>query len=419
MEYSLAYEAQLVNRFFWHNGIRARVVQVRAGESVNLFVLELAIDQKSAEIARRTADIESLLNRYRRRVDITVQAATRYDQTTATLEINAAEPKVLKWRKLLPQDPFVFLLGERITPAGRRIVSIDLRDPGTPHILLSGTTGSGKTNLLSMMVASIAATTPPQMARMLLIDLKGNAFTWAEGLPQVEAIITSPDEASVAIQRVVSIMHHPRIDTGVIVFIDEAARLMQAADAQVIQQGLAEIAAIGRERHVHLVVATQHPNAQALAYLVRANLPVRIAGRVMDAAASAVALGVKDANAHRLPGRGAFLMNANGELLRFQAWLLSEEHKRAIVRGAKRRFKPAPPLIFRHVPGSIQTLTPGTNNIDDVIRSYARADGTLSQGWLKAVTTLMNGGKPPTGRVYKRLRANAILKAQSIGLKPT
>ena len=418
MSYSLAYEANIVNRFFASNGITARVVRVRAGETVDLYILSLGIRQKTSEITRRTLDIEAILNRYRRANGISVPAAIRFDATHAVMEINAARPRVLEWRGLLPRTPFTPLVGEQITASGRRVVGIRLDMPDAPHVLISGTTGSGKTNLMNLMVATLAAATPPHLARFILIDLKGTAFGWAKDLPQVDTIVADPDAAGEIIARVASLMHKDK-RPGLVLFIDEAARLAHTAEAARIQQSLAEIAAIGRERRVHLVVATQHPNAQALAYLVKTNIPVRVAGRVMDASASSVALGVKGASAHRLPGSGAFLMNYRGQLVRFQSWLFTRNDMARVVTGTQRRFIRGRSIIdIKNTGAQHGSQKPRLGSVDEIIRSYARPDGILAAGWLRAVTTAMNGGRPATGRVYERLRAQAFRRAIDMGLKP-
>lgn len=231
---------------------------------------------------------------------------------------------------------------------------IRLPSPDVAHILVAGTTGSGKTALLQSMVLSLALLNPAPGAgagrggglAFVLLDPKGCAFAPFAGLPHLaRPVVHAVDEATEALHSLVRLMER-RSKTAapeptVVVVIDELADLLMVG-GQALQWALTRLTQRGREAGIHLIAATQKPTAAVIGPLVKANFPVRLVGRVTSIEDARTATGWSGTGAERLLGRGDFLAVAEGRLIRFQAAYVSAEEIRAAVAQLKRAEEPSP-----------------------------------------------------------------------------
>lgn len=250
------------------------------------------------------------------------------------------------WREL-PVDP------TPVGPAGvtdRGVLSFDIATDG-PHALIAGTTGSGKSELLRSMVASMAVTTDPSHLNFVLIDFKGGgAFDMCAALPHVVSVVTDLDEhlAERALRclkaelryreehlRANGVTDLPEyLAAGVdrdleplprlVVIIDEFATL--AVELPDFLGSLVDIAQRGRSLGVHMVLATQRPSG-VLDNKIRANTNLRIALRVQDENDSVDVIGTDAASrlSRLQPGR-AFARFGSSEITEFQAALVTGAH---------------------------------------------------------------------------------------------
>ena len=217
--------------------------------------------------------------------------------------------------------------------------AIDLVVDG-PHALIAGTTGSGKSELLRTLVASLAASYPPDLCNFVLIDYKGaSAFAECALLPHTVGMVTDLDPATakralVCLEAELKRRERLLLSAGaedliayaarptsaplprLVVVIDEFATL--AKDLPDFVTALIDVAQRGRSLGVHLILATQRPTG-AVNDNIRANTNLRIALRVHDAADSTDVLGVSSAASigRRTPGR-ALLRTGPGEVAAFQ-----------------------------------------------------------------------------------------------------
>lgn len=205
--------------------------------------------------------------------------------------------------------------------------------PDVTHVLVAGTTGSGKTALARTLLASLAMFNRQSQVQLVLIDPKGRGFAPLAGLPHVLGqVVSGIEEAIERLRWLVEEMER-RDRTGVnrpalVVGIDELADLLMTAGAMV-ESLLTRLSQRGREAGIHLVACTQKPTAQAIGGVMKANFPVRLVGAVASKDEARYATGISDSGAEKLEGKGDFLLIAKGESVRFQAaWLGPEDIER-------------------------------------------------------------------------------------------
>jgi len=233
---------------------------------------------------------------------------------------------------------------------------IRLPSPDVAHILVAGTTGSGKTMLLQTMILSLAMTNPANQRigesatgestnwriadsltrsiAMVLIDPQGHAFGLFEGLPHLaRGVIRDAEEMAEALQSLVRLMERRNSPAPrVVVVIDELADLLMMG-GKAVQEPLTRLTQRGREAGIHIIAATQKPTSAVLGPLVKANFPVRLVGRVTSAEDARTASGWSGTGAERLLGRGDFIAVAEGRVTRFQVAHISPTEIREVVRG--------------------------------------------------------------------------------------
>ncbi len=254
------------------------------------------------------------------------------------VEVPRSRPGVVKLPALCKSLP-------RIPPASM-VLGVDdegvplllhLPSPDVAHVLVAGATGSGKTALLRSMILSLAIYQSPRALQFALIDPKGRGLAPFARLPHLLQPVVSDAEASIVLlERLVREMerrdrqrrHRPRL----VIVIDELADLRMVGGAAV-ERLLTRLTQRGREAGLHVIVATQRPAASVMGGLVKANLPVRLVGAVSSPEDAKVATGIAGSGAHKLLGRGDFLLVSRGKIIRFQAAYIPERQAQRMVQG--------------------------------------------------------------------------------------
>ena len=241
---------------------------------------------------------------------------------------------------------------------GRPIV-VDLA--GLPHLLVAGTTGSGKSVLLNSIIMSMLMRATPEQVRLIMVDPKRVEFTSYAGLPHLYVpVVTEPRQAASALQwgvtemeRRLKVFEHYKVrDIATynrnvdgdkyaqmdnppahmpyfVIVIDELADLMMVAGKDV-ESSIVRIAQLGRAAGIHLVVATQRPSADVVTGLIRANIDNRVALSVDNSLNSRIILDQK--GAEQLLGRGDMLVKLRGKKpRRAQGCMVSDEEIEAAV----------------------------------------------------------------------------------------
>jgi len=230
-----------------------------------------------------------------------------------------------------------------------------LSSPDVAHVLISGTTGSGKTALCQTMILSLAMTHRRSQLQFVLVDPKRRAFAPFAPLPHLlRPIIGEAAEAASALGELVQLME-TRLDCVVgynaqscapgvrgqgdtisaiapriVVVLDELADLMQVG-GQALAEPLTRLAQRGREAGIHIIACTQKPSSQVMGTLIRANFPARLVGKVVSPEDARVAAGIGGTGAEKLSGRGDFIAVAAGQVLRFQAAYVSAAEMDQVV----------------------------------------------------------------------------------------
>ena len=204
---------------------------------------------------------------------------------------------------------------------------IRLPSPEVAHVLVAGTTGSGKSALMQTMIMSLALFHHRRQMQFVLIDPKSRAFEAMSGLPHLlRPIVTQADQAVQVLNDMVHLMEQrdqSRVtDPRIVIAIDELADLVQTG-GQAILDNLSRLVQRGREAGIHVIGATQKPSSAVIGPLIKANFPVRLVGHVVSADDARVAAGVGGTGAEKLTGRGDFVAVYGPGLIRFQAAYIS------------------------------------------------------------------------------------------------
>ncbi len=227
--------------------------------------------------------------------------------------------------KLPPLPPCTAVLGINVEGAP---MLLRLPSPDVAHVLICGTTGSGKTALARSMIASLALNNGLGDLGLVLVDPKGRGYAPLAALPHlVRPIARNIEDAVISLEWLIAAMERrdregingPRL----VAFVDELADLLMAGGKS-LERSLTRVAQRGREAGVHLVACTQKPTAAVLGSLLKSNFPVRLVGSVSSPEDAKVAAGLAGTGAELLTGRGDFILVAKGQVHRLQAAYLPE-----------------------------------------------------------------------------------------------
>ena len=229
-----------------------------------------------------------------------------------------------------------------------------------PHLLIAGTTGSGKSVCTNSLIISLLYKATPDEVRLIMVDPKMVELGIYNGIPHLLIpVVTDPKKAAGALQWAVTEMmkrYRTFAEVGVrdlaaynalaartegmtkmpqiVVVIDELADLMLVA-AKEVEESICRVAQMGRAAGMHLVIATQRPSADVITGLMKANIPSRIAFAVASSLESRIIL--DNTGAEKLVGKGDMLWFplGSGKPLRVQGCFISDEEVAAVVDSVK------------------------------------------------------------------------------------
>ena len=333
-----------------HFGVEASVIGQISGPRVTRYELQLAPGTKVSKVAALKDDLSYALAT----TEIRILAPIPGKQAVG-VELPNASPNYVALGDIfdeLPQtaSPLSVWLGKDISGAA---VWTDLAR--MPHVLIAGTTGSGKSGCINTMLTSILLRSTPDDVRFILIDPKKIELSYYESIPHLlTPVVSSPKEASTVLANVVSEMErrYERLSAvrarnlneanrafrsrsqptlpHLLVVIDELADLMMIAP-QDVEDAVIRLAQKSRAVGIHLVLATQRPSVDVITGMIKANVPSRIAFAVSSQTDSRVILDASGAES--LLGQGDMLFKPLGtsRLQRLQGAYVSEEEIALIV----------------------------------------------------------------------------------------
>ena len=336
MRQKLEFQAERIEAVLALHKIQARVTGGVVTPRWVSFQVIPAIGQKISRIKAMSEELAAALDAShcrvtRRGAAVSVEIARDDPQPVRLLPLYSqlTDQAGLGGQREIPPITAILGLAEDGAP-----LMIRLPSPDVAHILVAGTTGSGKTILLQTMALSMAMINPPPgksakrpACAFVIIDPKGHAFRSMAKLPHLtRPIVTSQEDTEEVLRSLVRLMERREqkpSTTTIVVFIDELADML-IMGGKPVQMAITRLTQRGRESGIHLVAATQKPTSAVLGPLVKANFPVRLVGRVTSADDARTASGWSGTGAERLSGRGDFIAVAEGRVTRFQVAHVSQ-----------------------------------------------------------------------------------------------
>jgi S-DNA-T family DNA segregation ATPase FtsK/SpoIIIE len=323
----------------WADNVRARLAWVLSAHNVPFQFAATEIHFRyaffcgSQAVGTKVEQVERLAENLAQAADVrSVVVGRRGALVTISVPLPGDFCRVVTFPDAWPgQQPVTALLGR--DSAGGWLL-LNLRSEQTPHVLIAGTTGCGKSALVRTMVASLAWSSTLEELRLALVDPTGCNYTALAPLPHVLVSAQDAGEGVAVLRWALEELQQRRAAwTGraphLVIFVDELADL--AMESREVITILTRIIQLGRQFRVHLVGCTQKPMADVIGPLVKANFPVRIVGSVTSSPDANVAAGLSGSRAERLTGRGDMVLVQGGRFRRFQAAWLSPERIEAVI----------------------------------------------------------------------------------------
>ncbi|MBM3488351.1 MAG: DNA translocase FtsK [Alphaproteobacteria bacterium] len=378
-EDALAENARLLESVLDDFGVRGEIVKVRPGPVVTLYELEPAPGTKSSRVIGLADDIARSMSA------VSVRVAVIPGRTVIGIELPNARREIIALRELLGADAYERAPGRLMLALGKDIggtpVVADLAR--MPHLLIAGTTGSGKSVAINSMILSLLYRLSPEQCRFIMIDPKMLELAVYDGIPHLLApVVTDPSKAVVALRWVVREMENRyrlmsqlgvrniagynarleearkkgetlnrTVQTGfdsetgepvfekqpldtdplplIVVIVDEMADLMLVAgkDVEAAVQRLSQMA---RAAGIHLIMATQRPSVDVITGTIKANFPTRISFQVTSKIDSRTIL--NESGAEQLLGQGDMLsMSGGGRIMRVHGPFVTDEEVERVV----------------------------------------------------------------------------------------
>jgi S-DNA-T family DNA segregation ATPase FtsK/SpoIIIE len=426
-------------------GIRAHVVEVNVGPAVAQYALELSQGTKISKITSLSSDLALALaaptGQIRIEAPIPGRSLVGVEVPNKSLRIVTLKEMLLSSEMANAKSKLAVALG--LDVSGKPLIA-DIS--GMPHVLVAGTTGSGKSVMINTLITSLLFRTTPQEVRLILVDPKRVELTQYNDIPHLlTPVIVEVDQTLSALKWAVDEMdrRYKMFSSAgarnilsynemqgyqalpyIVIFIDELADLMMFAPAEV-EDKITRLAQMARATGIHLVLSTQRPSVNVITGLIKANIPTRVAFNVSSMIDSRVILDTP--GAEKLLGRGDMLYIPPDQAKpnRIQGTFVTEKEVKKLVEFMKTKAKDKgiPIEYTEEVTQQKVTVTRSSGLVETtdgqdplyedargVVMQYDRASASLLQRRLKL-------GYARAARILDQLEAAGVV-GPSEGSKP-
>ncbi len=439
---SLQSNARLLETVLQDYGVQGKIVEIRPGPVVTLYELEPAPGIRSARVVGLADDIARSLS------VVAVRIATVTGRNVIGIEVPNAKRETVYFSELLGAEIWEAQTSKLTLALGKDIsgapIYADLAR--MPHLLIAGTTGSGKSVGVNAMIMSLLYRLSPEQCRLILIDPKMLELSVYDGIPHLMApVVTEPAKAVAALKWVVREMERRyrsmsqlavrniagyndrvnearargevvtrRVQTGfdaetgkpvfedqplaleplpfIVVFIDEMADLMMVAGKE-IEIAVQRLAQMARAAGIHVIMATQRPSVDVITGTIKANFPTRISFQVISKFDSRTILG--EQGAEQLLGQGDLLyMQGGGRITRVHGPFVSDQEVEAVVAYLREQGEPA------YLDEVTEPLDDDSPAVSGMIGGNTTAEGSLYD---QAVSVVAREGKASTSFIQRHL----------------
>ena len=358
----LTEKAQKLEETLRNFHVDARVVQVTQGPTVTRYEIQPSVGVKVNSIVRLADDIALNLEAKSIRIEAPIPG-----KAAVGIEVENDAVTMVHIRDIIDSQEFknskskiTFAVGKDIS--GKAIVA-DLK--AMPHLLIAGSTGSGKSVCINTIITSLLYKARPDEVKLILVDPKVVELGNYNGVPHLMIpVVTDPSRAAAALNWAVaemtdrykkfaeegvrdletyneSVKANDELDKvmpQVVIIIDELADLMMAAPSQ-IEESICRLAQMARAAGMHLIVATQRPSVDVITGVIKANIPSRIAFAVSSQVDSRTILDMQ--GAEKLVGKGDMLFNpmGMGKPIRVQGAFISDHEVNKVIDFVKSQVK--------------------------------------------------------------------------------
>lgn len=361
---------RILERTFIDYGIKAKVIEVHVGPAVTQYEMELERGTKVNKVLSISREIALALAAKEVRIEAPIPG-----KNTVGVEIPNQTIMAVSMREImedLERNP-KYKDSKLAAPLGRDIMGnvkcVEINK--TPHMLVAGATGSGKSVCINNIILAILMRATPDEVKMVLVDPKKVEFNVYEGIPHLlTPVVTDPKKASAALQKIVVEMDD-RYETFknsgtkniqtyndyvekelkknpncgltkmpfILVVIDELADLMLVA-AKEVEESIMRITQLARAAGIHLIVATQRPSTDIITGVVKSNIPTRISFAVSSSIDSRTILDM--VGAEKLLGKGDMLYKPmdDNTPTRIQGSFVSDDEIERVVNFVKENCNP-------------------------------------------------------------------------------
>jgi S-DNA-T family DNA segregation ATPase FtsK/SpoIIIE len=421
--------AQVLTEKYAEFEVHGQITQINPGPVVTTFEFKPDAGIKYSRITNLTDDLCLAL----KAESILIERMA--GKSTVGIQVPNREREIIWLRENIESQEFMGSKSKLTMAMGKdingRIVTADLN--GMPHLLIAGSTGSGKSVAINAFIMSILYKATPDQVRLILVDPKRLELGNYEGVPHLYTpIITEPKLAANALRNAVREMerrlkllaakgvrnidqYNRLFDNGtpslfeeesddkpipyIVIIIDELADLMML-DSSNVEESITRLAQMARAVGIHLVLATQRPSVDVITGLIKANFPARISFRVATKVDSRTILDANGAEALLGKGDMLYLPSGSARVHRLHAPLVTEKEIAAVVEFWKQQGSAEYQQQFLEAPKD-ERETSGGSDGGDGSESGGGEDDPLYQDAVKLVVEF---GKASTSLLQRRLR---------------